>query len=242
MLGVDRFYLGKIGTGLLKLVTFGGLGIWWLVDIILTLAGAQRDKKGLKLAGYDQHKKIAWIVTAALLVLGLIVNAVTPRQPGPATAPESLVQAPSAQSPSENSAPEDEPGIADEPTADSEPETAEEPAVEEDPEEAPKPAVPAEYLSALTKADSYANMMYMSKAGVYDQLVSKYGEKFSKKAAKYAIRHVVADWNQNALEKARTYQDDMAMSPDAIYDQLISSYGEKFTSKQAAYAIKHLND
>jgi len=102
--------------------------------------------------------------------------------------------------------------------------------------------IPAEYKSALNKATTYANTMHMSKQGVYDQLVSEYGEKFSTAAAQYAIDNMKADWNANALAKAKTYQDTMNMSPAAIHDQLTSEYGEKFTQTEADYAIQHLND
>jgi len=49
MFGAHRFYVGKIGTGILQLVTLGGLGIWWLVDIIMIIVGAFTDKDGEKL-------------------------------------------------------------------------------------------------------------------------------------------------------------------------------------------------
>ena len=47
VLGVHRFYVGKIGTGILQLVTIGGLGIWALVDFIMILVGSFKDKSGL---------------------------------------------------------------------------------------------------------------------------------------------------------------------------------------------------
>jgi len=46
--GVDRYLMGKVGTGLLKLFTFGGLGIWWLVDIIL-------------IATKHNYKNVKWV-------------------------------------------------------------------------------------------------------------------------------------------------------------------------------------
>ena len=46
-LGAHRFYVGKIGTGILMLVTLGGLGIWNLVDLIVIAMGKFTDSDGL---------------------------------------------------------------------------------------------------------------------------------------------------------------------------------------------------
>jgi TM2 domain-containing membrane protein YozV len=44
--GAHRFYVGKIGTGILQLCTIGGFGIWSLVDFIMIVVGSFRDKEG----------------------------------------------------------------------------------------------------------------------------------------------------------------------------------------------------
>ena len=46
VIGIHRFYVGKVGTGVLMILTLGALGIWALVDLIIIAVGSFRDKEG----------------------------------------------------------------------------------------------------------------------------------------------------------------------------------------------------
>jgi hypothetical protein len=217
VVGIVAFLVGLVPV-------FGALvGIAAVVLGILALR--KRQSKGMAITGtvLGGVAIVASIITTA--GLGAAVNSVSTSKPAAVA---------------ESAAPEEEAVAAEpaEPVEEAEAAEAEAPAAEE-PE---APAVPVEYGSALIKAKTYSDLMNMSKAGVYDQLTSEYGEKFSPEAAQYAIDNIQADWNANALAKAKTYQEDMAMAPAAIRDQLVSEYGEKFTPEEADFAILHLND
>ena len=49
-LGAHRFYVGKVGTALLMILTIGGFGIWVLIDFIMILTGSFKDKEGRDLS------------------------------------------------------------------------------------------------------------------------------------------------------------------------------------------------
>jgi TM2 domain-containing membrane protein YozV len=52
--GAHRFYVGKVGTGVLQLVTFGGLGFWWLYDWILVVSGVFRDADNRRVVNWAE--------------------------------------------------------------------------------------------------------------------------------------------------------------------------------------------
>lgn len=78
-LGVHRFYLGKIATGIIWLLTCGCFGIGWIVDIILVTAGKMKDSKG-SVIDNAQHNELSE-VDIALHEINYWMNQITDDPP-----------------------------------------------------------------------------------------------------------------------------------------------------------------
>ncbi len=70
--GIDRFYLGKIWTGILKLLTFGGFGLWAIIDLSSIMSGNMRDKQGNEMLEAARYKKFA---SRTVTIFALVVSA-----------------------------------------------------------------------------------------------------------------------------------------------------------------------
>ncbi len=68
--GFHRFYVGKIGTGILYLVTFGFCGIGWIFDLLSIVLGYFRDSNGLYVG------KKAYL-ESEFFIIDLLLNIIT---------------------------------------------------------------------------------------------------------------------------------------------------------------------
>ena len=81
VLGVDRFYLGKHQTGALKLLTGGGFGIWWLIDLISYIRGTALDVQKRPLSNFPSSPRGMIVISSLaftpvlLFVTWIILNA-----------------------------------------------------------------------------------------------------------------------------------------------------------------------
>jgi uncharacterized RDD family membrane protein YckC len=79
-LGIHRFYLGKMITGIVMLLTGGGFVIWWLIDLFRIVTGRLKDKQGddLQVSQPDPEQPNAgfWVRLSAFLVDGVVLGVV----------------------------------------------------------------------------------------------------------------------------------------------------------------------
>jgi len=71
-LGVDRFYLGHVGLGIVKLLTFGGFGIWWLIDIIWIGLGNAKTQSGVVLERTESATKVVYVGLAIFVIFEIL--------------------------------------------------------------------------------------------------------------------------------------------------------------------------
>ncbi|MDZ7786172.1 MAG: TM2 domain-containing protein [Candidatus Saccharibacteria bacterium] len=75
--GVDRFYLGYTGLGVLKLITLGGCGLWALIDWVLVFAGVMKDSEGRPMKDREKNFKLTVILFVVFSVLGIFSSIVS---------------------------------------------------------------------------------------------------------------------------------------------------------------------
>ena len=97
-----------------------------------------------------------------------------------------------------------------------------------------------ECRNAIERAKSYNEWSHMSRQGLFRQLTSQYGERFSADAAGCALNNLQINYTLNALKSAQSYNEWFHMSKQGLYDQLVSEHGDNFTKEEAWWAVENL--
>ena len=215
VLGIDRFYLGYIGTGILKLVTFGGLGIWYLIDLILIYTGSLKSANKKPLANRTKNLKTAIIILAVYLALLILLGATSPSSTKSNTSTKQSKQTTTSTT-----------------TTPAKPKpTATTPANSTAPSTQAAPTVTVSQKNAVNKAKEYLSTQAFSHDELIDQLVF---DKFSTTDATYGVDNSGGDWNAQAAAKAKEYMSTQSFSRQGLIDQLVF---DKFTQDQATYGV-----
>jgi len=102
LLGADRFYLRRPLSGCVKLLTLGGAGLWWALDVLALATGAAVDGGGHPLSGRSGHRAVALVVSVVVIgaAFGLAAGPVlAAARAGAGTAVSGLVTALPARDP-----------------------------------------------------------------------------------------------------------------------------------------------
>ncbi|RSX54808.1 prophage superinfection immunity protein [Bifidobacterium dolichotidis] len=97
---------------------------------------------------------------------------------------------------------------------------------------------PRDEQQAIKAAQLYANVLYLSQQGTYEQLVKI--DNFSRDNADAAMKQLKVDWNKNAVRAAQSYKQWSDYTDDEIEQHLVTN--DLYTKAQAKYAIAHMND
>ena len=103
--------------------------------------------------------------------------------------------------------------------------------------EKPEPNYTTSQENAIASAYDYLDYSAFSKAGLIDQLSSKYGDGFSKADAAFAVNHIKVNWNGRLLPPRWNTSTMTRSRAHGLIQRLESEYGEQFTHAQAVYGV-----